>query len=186
MDNFFEILIYLIIIFSFLSSLFKKKEQEKKPGSTSPVPEREKEFSTSSVESGMEAKHSESYDVLKEIENIFKENMGIPIPQNQKKNKTISQQKENDKSEKTFEMNYDSQDEEMVSAESRAIKSSDGIDKLDEKTIRDAEKFEELLKINSRSGKKKHQIAYKLKNPQTLKEYIIVSEILGKPVAYRR
>ncbi|AFH49958.1 Hypothetical protein IALB_2255 [Ignavibacterium album JCM 16511] len=186
MDNFFEILIYLIIIFSFLSSLFKKKEQEKKPGSSLPVPEREKEMSTSSVESGMETKPAESYDILKEIENIFKENMGIPAPQPEEKNKTILQQKEEEKFDEAFSTNYDKQDARMFSAESRAIRSRDAVKKLDEKTLHEAEKFEELLKEHSILEKKKHPIVDKLKNPQSLKEYILISEILGKPVAYRR
>lgn len=186
MDNFFEILIYLIIIISFLSSLFKKKEPEKKPGSIPPVPERERDISTSSVESGMETKPAESYDILNEIENIFKENMRIPTPQPQEKIRTTLEQKEEEKYREAFETNYDTQDVRKFSAESRAIKSRDAMRKLDEKTLREAEKFEELLKEHSILEKKKHPIVDKLKNPQSLKEYILISEILGKPVAYRK
>lgn len=47
-------------------------------------------MSTSSVESGMETKSAESYDILKEIENIFKENMGIPVPQPEEKKQNNS------------------------------------------------------------------------------------------------
>ncbi|MFN3693410.1 MAG: hypothetical protein ACK4UV_00250 [Ignavibacterium sp.] len=186
MDNFFEILIYLIIIISFLSSFFKKKEPEKKPGSSLPSPKKENETPISSAGYGSETKSAESYDILKEIENIFKENMGIPSPQPQEKNRTLSEQKEEEKYKQAFETNYDKQDARMISAESRAIKSRDTVKKLDEKTLREAEKFEELLKANSESQRKRHPIVDKLKNPQSLREYILISEILGKPVAYKR
>lgn len=186
MDNFFEILIYLIIIISFLSSFFKKKEPEKKPGSSLPVPPKERDTTLSSMETKSETGTAESYDILKEIENIFKENMGIPTPQPQEKNRTLTEQKEKEKYEQAFETNYDKQDVRRISAESRAIKSRDAVKKLDEKTLREAEKFEELLKDSSESQRKKHPVVEKLKNPQSIKEYIIISEILGKPAAYKR
>ncbi|WP_304130619.1 hypothetical protein [Ignavibacterium album] len=186
MDNIFEILIYLIIIFSFLSSLFKKKEQEKKPGSSLPLPQKESKTSAASMEQGMEIKSDESYDILKEIENIFKENMEIPKPQPQEKNRTVLEQKEEEKYKEAFDTNYDKQDARIISAENRAIKSREALKKLDDKTIQEAEMFEELLKEHSASERKKHPIVDKIKNPQSLREYILISEILGKPAAYKR
>jgi hypothetical protein len=183
MDNFFEILIYLIIIISFLSSFFKKKEQEQKRGNNQPLPKSEPSDYT---DTKMETKTEESYDILKEIENIFKENMGVPASKPERENKTVIQQKEDEKFQDAFERNYDKEDVRRVSAESRAIKLRDDSKKLDEKTLREAEKFEELLKSQSEFRKSRHPIVDKLHNPQSLKEYVLISEILGKPVAYKR
>lgn len=184
MDNFFEILIYLIIIISFLSSFFnKKKEQEQKRRNNQPLPKSEPSDYT---DAKIETKPEESYDILKEIENIFKENMGVPVPKSEEENKTVIQQKEKEKFHDAFDKNYDKEDVRRVSAESRAIKSRDASKRLDEKTLREAEKFEELLKSQSGFKKRKHPIIDKLHNPQSLKEYVLISEILGKPVAYKR
>ncbi|WP_337864504.1 hypothetical protein [Ignavibacterium sp.] len=183
MDNFFEILIYLIIIISFLSSFFKKKEPQKKPGSSLPLPEsKTKDYSETSVES----KPVESYDILKEIENIFKEGMGVPVPKPQPENQKVPQEKEDEKYQQVFEKNYDREDIRLVTAESRALKSREDAKKLDEKILREAEVFEELLNYHSEITKRRHPIVDKLHNPQSLKEFVLISEILGKPVAYKR
>lgn len=183
MDNFFEILIYLIIIISFLSSFFKKKEPEKKPGKSSPLPEsKPADYSDSSVES----KPVESYDILREIENIFKESMGVPAPKPQPDYQQVPEQKEEVKYRQASERNYDREDTRRVTAESRALRSREDAKKLDEQTLREAEKFEELLKYQSEIKRKKHPIVNKLHNPQSLKEFVLISEILGKPVAYKR
>lgn len=186
MDNFFEILIYLLILISFLGSFFKKKEQEKKPERSAPVPKKDSDTFTLSSETKSEPQEAESYDILKEIEDIFKENMGIPLPQTQQKDTTSLEQKEAEKYSEAFTTNYDRQDARSLSAESRGLKSREVIRKLDEKTLREAEKFEELLKEHSIAERKKHPIVDKLKNPRSLKEYILISEILGKPAAYKR
>lgn len=185
MDNFFEILIYLIIIVSFLSSLFKKKEPEKKPGTTTPHPKTDDKSLEGSIDLAKESKQSESYDILREIENIFKENMGIPVP-SPTQSQTSAETKAEEKYEQAFQRNYDKEDIRTLSAEDRAIKSRQDIKKLDEKTIREAEKFEELLMTKSALIKKQHPIVSKLYEPKSLKEYILISEILGKPVAYKR
>lgn len=183
MDNFFEILIYLIIIISFLSSFFKKKEPEQRRGKDQSLPKNEPSDYTDAT---IETKPEESYDILKEIENIFKENMGGSVPKPERENKTVIKQKEEEKFQDAFDRNYDKEDIRRVSAESRAIKSRDDSKRLDEKTLRKAEKFEELLKSQSEYNKRKHPIIDKLHNPQSLKEYVLISEILGKPVAYKR
>jgi hypothetical protein len=183
MDNFFEILIYLIIIISFLSSFFKKKEPEKKTGGASPFP---KDETSDYEETKIETKQSENYDILKEIENIFNENMGIPLPEPQQENKTVLKQTKNENFQKVLDKNYDKEDIRRESAESRAKRSRDEYKKMDENTLKQAEIFEELLRSKSENRKTKHPIIEKLHNPQTLKEYILISEILGKPVAYKR
>lgn len=185
MDNFFEILIYLIIIVSFLSSLFKKKEPGKKPGTTVAYPKTDDKSQYGSIDLSKESKQSESFDILREIENIFKENMGLPVP-SPTQTQTSTETKAEEKYEQAFQRNYDKEDIRTLSAEDRAIKSRQEIKKLDERTIREAEKFEELLMTKSDLTKKKHPIIEKLHEPKSLKEYILISEILGKPVAYKR
>ncbi len=186
MDNFFEILIYLIIIVSFLSSLFKKKEPDNnKPKSRSPVPDGRENISTSTASSGTETSHSESYDILKEIENIFKENMGIPAPSSEQQKKS-EELEADEKYEQAFQKNYDLQDNRILSAENRALKSRENVRILDEKTISEADKFEELLLTKSALTKRRHPIVEKIHNPESLREFILISEILGKPAAYKR
>ena len=68
MDNFFEILIYLLIIISFLSGLFRKKDKKKRP----PLQKPESQQPTERELSVAQSPPKEEYDVLKEIEDFFK------------------------------------------------------------------------------------------------------------------
>ncbi|HSL89763.1 MAG TPA: hypothetical protein VK870_10700, partial [Ignavibacteriaceae bacterium] len=77
MDNFFEILIYLFIIVTFLSSIFKKKKPvPQKPEAR--VPQQREEVDISySPEQEMEStpvksSSTDEYDILKELEQFFK------------------------------------------------------------------------------------------------------------------
>ena len=69
MDNIFEILIYLIIIVSFLSSIFKKKkQQQQRPPARQP--QHEETYQTEVSVPQTEKK--EEYDILRELEDFFK------------------------------------------------------------------------------------------------------------------
>ncbi|MGB5529786.1 MAG: hypothetical protein WBQ32_07445, partial [Ignavibacteriaceae bacterium] len=85
MDNFFEILIYVIIIVSFLSSIFKKKkQQQQKPPAR---PDQQEEYPQKDV-SVAQTQPKQEYDILKELEDFFKvgeEQIPIPAPQQQSK-----------------------------------------------------------------------------------------------------
>jgi hypothetical protein len=91
MQDFFQILIWLLIIISILSSVFKKKETPKqqapRPG-TRPDEEREqfpvKTQSASTVD-------DEEYDILREIESLFKTNTSQPTKIEQKEGKYTAQ-----------------------------------------------------------------------------------------------
>ena len=83
MDDLFQYLIYGIIIFSFLSSFFKKKEQPKQ----TPLPKVKQPDSISyqqnstSREPEVAAKKDIQYDILREIENMMQGKVKIPEQQ---------------------------------------------------------------------------------------------------------
>ena len=87
MDNFFEILIYVIIIVSFLSSIFKKKkQQQQKPPAR---PDQQEEYPQKDV-SVAQTQPKQEYDILKELEDFFK--VGNELPGQERK--TITQPEE--------------------------------------------------------------------------------------------
>jgi hypothetical protein len=193
MDNLFEYLIYGFILISFISSFFKKKKPlpKESPGQTPlqrtdmmeedkvqiPVPQQPK---------------AEEYDVLKEIESFFnveatqqtekkvhtdkdmyegakeRENF-IPVPEKSFHKTTAS--------EHTFTNPWDVKRKEL---EKRKKKLSPEIEKQ-------ASAYEEsLIRKDSAATEIIRDINKRLKNPTSLKEYIIISEIIGKPKALKR
>ncbi|MFI5237886.1 MAG: hypothetical protein ACHQLA_08110, partial [Ignavibacteriales bacterium] len=69
MDNLFEILIYVVIIISFLSSIFKKRAKPKQPTERTTHSE---EYPTREI-SIPQSQQKTEYDILKEIEGFFSE-----------------------------------------------------------------------------------------------------------------
>jgi hypothetical protein len=187
MDHFFEILIYLIIIISFLSSIFKKKKQQQKPSAQ--VPQQE-EYTQADI-SAAQTKPKEEYDVLREIEDFFK--VGGDIPGQEKTTGaqpqepvSIIQAKGQSKSDSwhtpTASEHAYTNDWERKKEEVKQI-----ISQVDSGIEKQAAKFEEsLVKIKPVASEITSLIKTKFKNPSSLKEYIIFSEILGKPKALRR
>jgi hypothetical protein len=186
MDNFFEILIYLIIIISFLSSLFQKKEKPK----TTQKPEGAAKQKSSDSFSEFEAEpidvesSSAGYDILSEIEKIFNEDLGAPKPKQEAEIRTAKSVE--DRSLETESVNYDKFDlEKRMALETQARFQRKEV-KVDSKTELAAKMFEELLKKQGAKKREKHPIIQKIKNPQLIKDYIVVSEILNKPLALRK
>ena len=188
MDNFFEILIYLIIIISFLSSIFKKKkQQQQKPTAR---PDQQEEYPQTDV-SVTQSKPKEEYDILKEIEDFFKVGSEMPgqgrttVAQPEEP-ESIIETKEHIKSDSwhsptVSEHSYtDDWERKKAEVKKRTSRIDSGIEKQ-------AAKFEEsLVKITPLASEINSLIKTKIKSPSTLKEYIIFSEILGKPKALRR
>lgn len=186
MDNVFEILIYLIIIISFLSSIFKKKQQpQKKP----PVqrPQKDDYYQDEVVIPQTEKK--EEYDILKELEDFFKvgEEPGkpqipIPVPTEQQKVPDVGEHTRSDNWQTSTESeHYVDAWERKKSAVKKIISS------VDSSIEKKAAMFEESLEKKETSYSSfALAVKSKMKNPSTLKEYIIFSEILGKPKALRR
>lgn len=183
MDNFFEILIYVIIIISFLSSIFKKKKKQPNPSTQAPQQE---EYTQADVYAA-QTKPKEEYDVLKEIEDFFKvgsepPRQEIPVPQEQPKKVTQIEEHTLDESWHTptaSEHIADDWEHKKTEVKKRVALVDSGIEKQ-------AAKFEEsLVKIKPIVSELTSLIKTKFKNPSSLKEYIIFSEVLGKPKALR-
>lgn len=189
MDNLFEILIYVIIIISFLSSIFKKKQQpQKKP----PVqqPQREDYYQSEKTEVSIpQPQQKEEYDILKELEDFFKvgdESTKIKLPtphEAQPENvPTVDEHVSTENwKEETFSENikseWDKKQEEVkkkISAIDSELKNKSTIV---EPSLERREAVFSTFAVLVRS---------KLNHPDTLKEYVAISEILGKPKALRR
>lgn len=214
MDDLFQYLIWGIIIFSFLSSFFKKKEQPKpplpgtKPKTTVAYPKQE-----SNVDYTAAAKKQDEYDILRELENLFKDEIKIPQT-NQQQNTRQSEEyySRHEIKDKDLELEDDKRTqryieknqpvENRISIEEKGTLENKGsleklttleqlsLENLKSKTEAriesNATAFERVL-----AGPRKQRAAItefnrKLKNPSTVREYILFSEILGKPKALRR
>jgi hypothetical protein len=193
MDNLFEYLIYGFIIISFISSFFKKKKRLPKEPSDQTLHQRTDitEDKIIDIPPSQEPK-AEDYNILKEIESFFdvgqpkqtekevhsdkkmyegaknRENY-IPVPEKSFHTLTAS--------EHTF---TDTWDEKRKELEKRKKNLSPEIKKQ-------ASAYEEslIIKDSTATGIIRN-INERLKNPTSLKEYVIISEIIGKPKALKR
>ena len=203
MDDLFQYLIYGIIIISFLSSFFKKKE----PPKQTPVPRTQKPDSFSyqqstKVEPDVIVQKKDDYDILRELENMFKGNLPIPDQQKPKQAPQYDEYNSREIKDKDLDLVVDKRVLREVE-DKNPIGSRPTFDEkmFDRKTVLDkqrqtrvvdpkieagAKAFERVL-----AGPRKQRAAVsdfnrKLKNPRTVREYILFSEILGKPKALRR
>jgi hypothetical protein len=185
MDNVFEILIYLIIIISFLSSIFKKKkQQQQRPPARQP--QTDEQYQTEVTVPQTQSK--EEYDILKELEDFFKvgdEPTGrtVPLPQHQPE--TVATDEEHTRREiwqEKTKSEHVADDWERKKAEVTKRLSS-----IDSDIEKRAALFEDSLERKEQVYSDiARSVRTKFKNPATLKEYVIFSEILGKPKAFRR
>ena len=193
MDNIFEYLIYGFIIISFISSFFKKKKRlSKEPSDLTPHQRTDiTENKIIDIPPSQRPK-AEGYDILKEVESFF----NIQQPQqtetkahNDKQMYEGAKERENyipvpeksfhttTSSEHTFEDPWDNKREELE-------KKKQDISPIIEQK---ASAYEEsLIKKESAATEIIKDISERLKNPSTLKEYVIISEIIGKPKALKR
>jgi hypothetical protein len=191
MDNIFEILIYLIIIISFLSSIFKKRnQQQQKP----PVqqPQQEDYYQDERAEvSTPQTQKKEDYDILSELEDFFKVGNELPEQDRTTTSKperpvSIIQSKEKSESNEwhtptASEHSY-TNDWDRKRLEVKKILGS-----VDSAIEKKAAMFEESqAKKETSYSSIALALKSKMKTPSTLKDYIIFSEILGKPKALRR
>lgn len=193
MDNFFEILIYLFIIVTFLSSIFKKKKPApQKPEARVPQ-QREKVDISYSPEQEMQptsvkSSSTDEYDILKELEQFFKvgEPQQKPAPKPQPKIPPTRIEQKKKTVEDSWRTRTDSEHkyEDIWEKKSRDVaQRQKDVDSL---TSRQAAKFEEMLKEKKGYSTAFQRNIYKqLRHPSTLKEYILISEILGKPKALK-
>jgi hypothetical protein len=186
MDNFFDILIFLIIIISIVSSFLKKKQLPKQTSErrTQPLGPKQVDPQVSTEQP------KEAYDILNEIEDFFKVGSEPAGPEKTKEEteepQSIIQKDERAKSESwhsptASEHSYtDDWERKKEELKKKILRVDSGVEKQ-------AAKFEESL---HRKETEPSQLALivksRLGNPASLKEYIIFSEILGKPKALRR
>jgi len=193
MDDIFEVLIYLFIIISFISSFFKKKKKkqlkQQVPGSQ--LNEQE-HLQLPLQKAEPEVKEEPEIDIMKEFEKFFQ--VGGP----QKK----TSKEHNDK--EMYEGAKDRDDYITVPEESFHKKTASEhtfidpwdmkrteIDKkvarVDKSIEEQASKFEEHLKKKKTAASEiSKEIRMRLKDPSSLKDYIIISEIMGKPKSLSR
>ncbi len=177
MDDFFQIVIFLLIIISFIAPIFRKKDQQKKQQQQ----QRQRFPFQNDVEepavnvSSMETEQKD-YDVLKELENFFK--VG---------NAEETLQEEFVETNKVPEINTQTTGNQSIwdkkKAEvERVVKS------LDKKIEDQAKQFQEEMVYQEKTLSNDFVLRLKknIRKPATLKEYILIAEIIGKPKSLRR
>jgi len=200
MDDLFQYLIWGIIIFSFLSSFFKKKE----PPKQTPTQRNQRADSNISLKQGSSSKPEvitqkrDEYDILKEIENLFKGEVNIPKPQTRPTQEPYDfrhrEIEDNDldlADDKRFHRSLEEKEpigfRETYDDKAERRKTALGQTKVVSAKIEaDAKKFEKLLSDKSKQRTEINNFNLRLKNHTAIKEYILFSEILGKPKALRR
>ncbi len=210
-SGFLTILFYLFIIVIFLSSLFKKKPQgtqgkqtPRQPGSpgnnpyygnrdgyNNPV----NRNTNNSTVSG-----DENNEILEEIENLFNKGNQTGGPQEVKQDAPVA--KKETKIESYTSGTQKNYGEGIPDEYSRwpgsgmgktvqtAVRDFGKVEKdlkqIDAKIEEEARLFEQLLNKKEEENYLIKNLREKLKDPQSLKEYIVFNEILGKPKALRR
>ena len=193
MDNLFEYLIYGFIIISFISSFFKKKKpRPKEPSNLTPHQRTDiMENKIVDIPPSQKSK-AEDYNILKEIESFF------DVGQPQQTEKEVHSDKKMYEGAKDRE-NYIPVPEqsfhtltpsEHTFTDPWDIKRKE-LEKKKEKLSPEIEKWasayeESLIKKDSAATGIIRDINERLKSPTSLKEYVIISEIIGKPKALKR
>ena len=142
-----------------------------------------------SVQSPPAKKEVDDYDILREIENMFKTGPeresgipGRPVPTGAESGR--------DKNIKGFppkESVWTKSEHEKTRSEHMYQEFVKEPVKIDSKTEEQAKRFQALLERKTAEQKTSvNVLIQKIKNPATFREYILVSEILGKPKAFRR
>jgi|GEM_PF-946007 len=211
MEDFFQLLIWLLIIITFLSSVFKKKgnpkQQESQPGN----PHEDFPAKTQSASTAAD----EDYDILHEIENLFKTDTSQPTKIEQKGETytaetsfpesrrnpqeytayetgrepdayTSSKKSNNPLEAYKIDTSRVKSEEELTYSEhtfaaAKRIKPSSNVKRLDNSLEKQADEFERYLSRKEKCNTMAEKIRKKIKQPSTFKEYLIMSEILGQP-----
>ncbi len=191
MDNgFIQFLFFLLIIVFFLSSLFKKKPAPPRTDRPIPQPPDQNEENNSSEEIPpvihYKNEDKEDNDILNEVENLFKNR----IPENpqpvkrQTKIESYSQSKAGP--EPAAQSTQQEPQNDYVTPKAGVMSTVKEIQKIDSKIEEEAKKFEMLLARQDEVYSFAADIRKKIANVESLREYIIVSEILGRPKALHR
>ena len=193
MEDFFEIIIYLFIIISFISSFFKKK---KKPQQKRQVPDsqinkhEEIQLPVQKVES--EVKEEVEINLMKEFEKFFQ--VGEPQKETLKEHsdeEMYEGAKDRDGyktvPEKSFHRKTSSEHTFVDPWDKKKIETRKKVTRIDKSIEEQASKFEKhLQKKETAASEISKKIRKRLSDPSSLKDYIIISEIMGKPKSLSR
>jgi hypothetical protein len=184
MDNFFEVLFILFLIFSFLAPLFKKKPESNKPARKEEPPDSNYQTDSQAVNS-YEEKGQEDYDILREIEGMFNKNAESRTPV-EKETTVMQQASEADENAGlvTPEEKNLQKEEHTEQTEWHRLTDKTDYSREDALLLEEAERFEKYLNPNKEINTVKQNILATIKNPESLKEYFVISEILGKPKGF--
>jgi hypothetical protein len=196
MDDIFQILIYVIIAISFISSFFKKKKRVQPPSDDlqhgKPI-----QMDEQVIETPPSPKQkAEDYNIMKEFESFFniEETSTPPI----KKPEPVHDDKEVYEGVKNRD-NYIEVPEDSFHKRTSSehtfvnpweVKKKE-IEKRKESITSEMEERvsvykETLIKKEIAAKEIIQNIKNRIQNPATLKEYIIISEIIGKPKSLKR
>lgn len=173
MDDVIQVIIFLFVIWSFLSSAFKKKPEPQKTQKRS-----------SQNKSGQ--KQTMNYSTKDILEDLF----GVPLPKNENENPS---QRGRMHYPQDFEHEWNPEKEnnsldKLKSVEEREIKDID-FDKLSslevEGKIRRVKPNEPLVIESKLINERAKEIKRKIKDSATIRDAVLISEILNKPKALR-
>ncbi|MFH0735084.1 MAG: hypothetical protein V1773_08845 [bacterium] len=174
MDNLVEYLVAIIFIISFLSEMFKKK---KKGGTTVPSSDSPK------------IKVDDNYSVPDSLDDIFKLRTQTNKPVPKKLNNYVSAtlgKKDNYQDKRTFDRTTLG-NSPIINSEESLIEKYERKKKLDSGIPTFAKQKPGQLKNETNLfADSTNQIKHQLFNHQSLRNYIVVSEILAKPLALRK
>ena len=197
MDNFFDILIYVLIIAVFLSSLFRKKkvppkegaeDTQRRPGPDNRPVARVETASTTPKQDPGEVE----FDLFKEFENFFNVTETKPKPRQTEQPPPVREvQKTREDYIRVPEKSFHEQTASEHSVVDRWERKKKEIEQrkrtIDTKIEKEATEFEKYLHKETKPGTNVlSSFSKKFKDPSSLREYVIFSEILGKPKALKR
>ncbi len=192
MDDIFEVLIYLFIIISFISSFFKKKKKKLKQQVPGSQQNEHEQIQIPVQKAEPEVKEELKIDIMKEFEKFFQ--VGAPQKETPKKHndkEMYAGAKERDNykvvPEESFHKKTASEHTFVDPWDKKRTEINKKVAKVDKSIEEQASKFEEhLKKKKTAAGEISKKIRMRLKDPASLKDYIIISEIIGKPKSLSR
>lgn len=192
MDDIFEVLIYLFIIISFISSFFKKKKKKLKQQVPGSQQNEHEQIQIPVQKAEPEVKEKHEIDIMKEFEKFFQ--VGAPqkeTPKEHNDKEMYEGAKERDNykvvPEESFHKKTASEHTFVDPWDKKRTEIDKKVVKVDKSIEEQASKFEQhLKKKETAAGEISKKIRTRLKDPASLKDYIIISEIIGKPKSLSR
>jgi len=181
MDNIIEIIVFLFIIYSIFGSFFGKKKTQQKNNNRIPG---------NNPTEGVPKRTSSRQDNLETLEELFGFKLPRtedPFPQQQSTKNSNSESNTWDP-EKEFYTKLNVREKSTKKPVEKSIPNI-SFDKLNPIELR---KKKQIVKPETRKKEKSFyhnrssDIRKKVNNPESIKEFIIISEILNKPKALRR